>query len=94
MSPTPTDSETPVTAEPSSERSQNARALPPKRGPFFATHDTPSSPWRAPKRSLADEPHIPDDTVPTHVPSAMTKLGARSRAHLVANALGDGPLLA
>jgi hypothetical protein len=26
--------------------------------------------------------------------SAMTKLGARSRAHLVAKALGDGPLLA
>ena len=43
---------------------------------------------------LADEPHISHDTVRTHVPSAMTKLGARSRAHLVAKALGDGPLLA
>ena len=43
---------------------------------------------------LADELQIPDDTVRTHVPSAMTKLGARSRAHLVAKALGDGPLLA
>jgi hypothetical protein len=31
MSPTPTDSETPVTGRPSSERSQNAKALPPKR---------------------------------------------------------------
>jgi hypothetical protein len=28
------------------------------------------------------------------VPSAMTKLGARSRAHLVAKALGDGLVLA
>jgi DNA-binding CsgD family transcriptional regulator len=43
---------------------------------------------------LADEPHISHDTVRAQVPSAMTKLGARSRAHLVANALGDGPLLA
>jgi DNA-binding CsgD family transcriptional regulator len=43
---------------------------------------------------LADEPHISHDTVRTHVPSAMTKLGARSRAHLVAKALGDGLLLA
>ena len=43
---------------------------------------------------LADELQIPDDTVRTQVPSAMTKLGARSRAHLVAKALGDGPLLA
>jgi len=49
---------------------------------------------RTPKRSLADEPHIPDDTVRTHLPSAMTKPGARSRAHLVAKPLGDGPLLA
>jgi DNA-binding CsgD family transcriptional regulator len=32
--------------------------------------------------------------VRTHVPSAMTKPGARSRAHLVAEALGDGLLLA
>jgi DNA-binding CsgD family transcriptional regulator len=43
---------------------------------------------------LADELHISHDTVRTHVRSAMTKLGARSRAHLVAKALGDGPLLA
>jgi DNA-binding CsgD family transcriptional regulator len=33
---------------------------------------------------LADELHIPGDTVRSHVPSAMTKPGARSRAHLVA----------
>jgi hypothetical protein len=43
---------------------------------------------------LADELHTPDDTERTHMPSAMTNLGARSRAHLVAKALGDGPLLA
>ena len=43
---------------------------------------------------LADEPHISHDTVRTHVPGAMTRLGAHSRAHLVANALGDGLLLA
>jgi hypothetical protein len=42
MSPTPTDSETLVTAGPSSERSQDARALPPKWGPSFAIHGTPS----------------------------------------------------
>ena len=40
------------------------------------------------------ELHIPDDIVRTQVPSAMTKLGARSRAHLVAKAVGDGLLLA
>ena len=43
---------------------------------------------------LADAPHISHDTVRTHVRNAMTKLGARSRAHLVAKALGDGLLLA
>ena len=43
---------------------------------------------------LADELHISHDTVRTHVPSAMTKLGARSRAHLVSKAVSDGPLLA
>jgi DNA-binding CsgD family transcriptional regulator len=32
--------------------------------------------------------------VRTHVPGAMRKLGARSRTHLVAKALGDGLLLA
>jgi hypothetical protein len=41
MSPTPTDSETLVTAGPSSARSQDARALPPKWGPSFAIHVTP-----------------------------------------------------
>jgi DNA-binding CsgD family transcriptional regulator len=43
---------------------------------------------------LADKLHISHDTVRTHVPCATTKLGARSRAHLVAKALGDGLLLA
>jgi DNA-binding CsgD family transcriptional regulator len=39
---------------------------------------------------IADELHIAHDTVRTHVRNAMTKVGARSRAHLVAKALGDG----
>jgi hypothetical protein len=59
MSPTPTDSETPVTAEPSSERSQNAKALPPKRGPSSATHGTPSSSWRTPERSSRRAAYFP-----------------------------------
>jgi DNA-binding NarL/FixJ family response regulator len=36
----------------------------------------------------------PRDTVRTHVRNAMTKLRARSRAHLVANARGRGAVLA
>jgi PAS domain S-box-containing protein len=39
---------------------------------------------------IADELHIAHDTVRTHVRNAQGKLGARSRAHLVAIALGDG----
>ena len=39
---------------------------------------------------IADELHIAHDTVRTHVRNAMEKIGARSRAHLVAKALGDG----
>jgi PAS domain S-box-containing protein len=39
---------------------------------------------------IADELHISHDTARTHVRNAMTKLGARSRAQLVANALGLG----
>jgi DNA-binding CsgD family transcriptional regulator len=39
---------------------------------------------------IADELHIAHDTVRTHVRNAMTKVGARSRAHLVAKALGGG----
>jgi PAS domain S-box-containing protein len=42
---------------------------------------------------IADELHISHDTVRTHVRNAMAKLGARSRAHLVAQALGDGHVL-
>ena len=42
---------------------------------------------------IADELHIAHDTVRTHVRNAMTKVGARSRAHLVAKALGDGHVL-
>jgi PAS domain S-box-containing protein len=39
---------------------------------------------------IADDLGIAHDTVRTHVRNAMAKLGARSRAHLVAKALGDG----
>ena len=42
---------------------------------------------------IADELGISHDTVRTHVRNAMTKLGARSRAHLVAKALGEGHAL-
>jgi PAS domain S-box-containing protein len=42
---------------------------------------------------IADELHIAHDTVRTHVRNAMDKLGARSRAHLVAKALGNGLVL-
>lgn len=39
---------------------------------------------------IADELNISHDTVRTHVRNSMTKLNARSRAHLVAKALGEG----
>jgi PAS domain S-box-containing protein len=42
---------------------------------------------------IAEELHIAHDTVRRHVHNAMTKTGARSRAHLVAKALGDGQVL-
>jgi DNA-binding NarL/FixJ family response regulator len=42
---------------------------------------------------IADQLHISHDTVRTHVRNAMTKLGARSRAQLVAKSLGDGHVL-
>jgi PAS domain S-box-containing protein len=42
---------------------------------------------------IAEELRIADDTGRTHVRNAMAKLGARSRAHLVAKALGDGIVL-
>ena len=41
---------------------------------------------------IADDLGIAHDTVRTHVRNAMDKLGARSRAHLVAKAFG-GELL-
>ena len=41
-------------------------------------------------REIADELHISHDTVRTHVRNAQVKLGARSRAQLVAIALGEG----
>ena len=43
---------------------------------------------------IADELQIAHDTVRTHVRNSMTKLRARSRAHLVANALGNGAVQA
>jgi PAS domain S-box-containing protein len=42
---------------------------------------------------IADELHIAHDTVRRHVHNAMTKTGARSRAQLVAKAIGDGQVL-
>ena len=39
---------------------------------------------------IAAELHISHDTVRTHVRNAMAKVGARSRAHLVAKTLGEG----
>jgi PAS domain S-box-containing protein len=39
---------------------------------------------------IAEELQIAHDTVRTHARNAMGKVGARSRAHLVAKALGDG----
>src|SRR5215218_1739779 len=43
---------------------------------------------------IAAELHIANDTVRTHVRNAMKKVGARSRAHLVAKVLGEGHALA
>lgn len=39
---------------------------------------------------IAEELHVAHNTVRTHVVHAMTKLGARSRAQLVAKSLGEG----
>jgi PAS domain S-box-containing protein len=43
---------------------------------------------------IADELVISHNTVRTHVRNAMIKAGARSRAHLVARAIGDGLVVA
>jgi DNA-binding CsgD family transcriptional regulator len=42
---------------------------------------------------IAEQLHITHNTVRTHVRNAMTKTGARSRAHLVAKAMGQGLVL-
>jgi PAS domain S-box-containing protein len=42
---------------------------------------------------IADELHISHNTARTHVRNALSKTGSRSRAHLVAKALGDGHAL-
>ena len=42
---------------------------------------------------IASELHISHDTVRTHARNAMKKVGARSRAHLVAKVLGEGHAL-
>ena len=39
---------------------------------------------------IAEQLQISHATVRTHVRNAMSKVGARSRAHLVAKALGNG----
>src|SRR3954453_3527567 len=46
----------------------------------------------ATSQEIAADLHISHNTVRKHVDSAMRKLGARSRAHLVAKALAEGPL--
>jgi PAS domain S-box-containing protein len=43
---------------------------------------------------IADELQISHNTVRTHLRNSMTRVGARSRAHLVAKALGEGLALA
>ena len=43
---------------------------------------------------IADELHISHNTVRTHLRNSMKRTGARSRAHLVAKALGEGLALA
>ena len=45
-------------------------------------------------REIAEQLHISHATVRTHVRNAMAKVGARSRAHLVAKVLADGHVLA
>ncbi len=42
---------------------------------------------------IADELVISHNTVRTHVRNAMSKTGARSRAHLVARVIGDGTVI-
>ncbi len=42
---------------------------------------------------ISEELHIAHNTVRTHVSNSMLKMGARSRAHLVANALSRGVVL-
>jgi PAS domain S-box-containing protein len=42
---------------------------------------------------IAGQLHISHQTVRTHVRNAMEKVGARSRAHLVAKTLGEGQVL-
>ena len=43
---------------------------------------------------IAEQLHISHNTVRTHIHNAMVKTGARSRAHLVAKAMGAGLVLA
>ena len=45
-------------------------------------------------REIADELQISHNTVRTHLRNSMQRVGARSRAHLVAKALGEGHALA
>ena len=45
-------------------------------------------------REIADELQISHNTVRTHLRKSMQRVGARSRAHLVAKALGEGHALA
>ena len=67
---------------------------PPGRCPGASARSSGSSRWAPTGPEIADELHITHDTVRTHVRNAMEKVGARSRAHLVAKALGSELLAA
>ena len=65
-------------------KSDQKRALAARAGGRPARRARPQRP------EIADELHIAHHTVRTHVRNAMEKLHARSRAHLVAKAVGGG----
>jgi DNA-binding CsgD family transcriptional regulator len=80
-----------------------------RSGPRFRRAEAPAAPSSLTSRELevirlvaaggtaseiGEDLHLSHHTVRTHVRNAMDKLGARSRAHLVAQALGHGHVLA
>jgi regulatory LuxR family protein len=81
-------------------RARGQRLRPRGSPPSFPTRPYATSPSREPAAFRrfeygtppGQELHIAHDTVRTHVRNAMGKLGARSRAHLVAKALAAGQI--